>query len=295
MRVTDKMIYEGANKRSGRAREELEAATREASTGIRVHRPWDDPGAAAQMIGHKANADRMEAIRQNAERATSELNAADGALDGMNMILDRARQLAVQFANDTYSATERAHAANEVQGLIAQAVTVANTRHGGRYLFAGFKEDAPPFDSVGGYFGDNGIRKVEVAPGQFEDASVDGESVFKGGANGTDVFASLQALSTALTTNNALDLQASVGTLDRSIDQVIQARARIGTGVNVFEMAQSAAEVAADADRTQVSNLSEADVISSATRLAYAQRALDAALTASAKSFELTLMSKLGR
>ncbi len=33
----------------------------------------------------------------------------------------------------------------------------------------------------------------------------------------------------------------------------------------------------------------------SATRLAYAQRALDAALTASAKTFQLTLLDKLGR
>jgi flagellar hook-associated protein 3 FlgL len=295
VRVTDKMIFEGANRRSGRAREELEAATREASTGLRVHRPWDDPGAAAQIIGHRASADRAEAIRSNAERATSELNAADGALDGMNIVLDQAKQLALQFANSTYSPEERAHAASVVDGLIAQAITLGNARHGGRYLFGGFKENAPPFDATGAYAGDDGVRRVEVAPGQFEPASVEGNSIFKGANGGTDIFAGLNALKAALTGNDNAGLQTSIANMEQGIDQVIAGRARIGTGVNVFEMAQAAAEVARDSDKEQVANRSEADVISSATRLAYAQRALDAALTASAKSFELTLMSKLGR
>jgi flagellar hook-associated protein 3 FlgL len=289
------MIFDGASKRSGRARDEVMTAANEASTGIRVTHPWDDPGAAAAVIGHRAGASRMEAVGEIAQRASGELNAADGALGAMNEVLSRARELAVQFSNDSYSADERAAASQEIDGLIAETRSLANTRFGGRYLFGGFKDNAEPFDAAGNYTGDAGIRQAEVAPGQFEDASISGRAVFKGNGTGVDIFATLDTLKTALATNSTGGINASITAVESSIDQVVQGRTRAGTAVNVFETASSAAQVAADSDKAAASKRTDADVISSATRLAYAQRALDAALTSSAKSFQLTLMDKLGR
>jgi flagellar hook-associated protein 3 FlgL len=295
VRVTDKMIFDGANKRSTRARDEVEAAAREASTGIRVQHPWDDPAAASAVVGLRSSATRMKTIGELAQRASDELNAADQALDGMNVVLNRARELAVQFNNGTYSASDRATAAAEIDGLLAQSLTYANTKFGGRYLFAGFKDNTEPFDSAGGYFGDSGIRQAEVAPGQFENASITGDSVFKGTGGGVDIFATLNNLKNALTTNDTGVLQTSITDVDSSIDQVVQGRTRAGTQVNVFDTAYAAAQVAVDADTAAASKRTDADVVASATRLAYAQRALDAALTASAKTFQLTLLDKLGR
>jgi len=295
VRVTDKMIFEGANKRSSKARDEVEAAAREASTGVRVQHPWDDPAAAAAVVGLRSSARRMEAIGDLAQRASDELNAADQALGGMNDVLNRARELAVQFSNGTYSASDRATAAAELDGLLAQTRQYANTKFGGRYLFAGFKDNAEPFDGNGAYFGDSGVRQAEVAPGQFENASITGDSVFKGTGGGVDIFATLNTLRTALTTNDSGALQVSIGDVDQSIDQVVQGRTRAGSAVNVFDTARSAALVAVDADTAAASKRTDADVVASATRLAFAQRALDAALTASAKTFQLTLLDKLGR
>jgi flagellar hook-associated protein 3 FlgL len=295
VRVTDKMIFDGANTRSARSRENLDDATREMSTGLRVQHPWDDPSAAAGIIRLKSTSDRAQAIGDVASRTVSELNAADDALSGMNDVLDRARELAVQFANDTNSGSERAAAATEVQGLIARTVTFANAQFGGRFLFAGFKDATQPFNAQGDYAGDDGIRKVEVAPGQFEDASVNGNNIFKGASGGVDIFGALNALKTALTANDSSALTATITGLDKSIDQVTQGRAKAGTGVNMFETAQSAAIAARDADDAASVKLSDADVIATASKLALAQRALDASLTASAKSFNLSLLDKLGR
>jgi flagellar hook-associated protein 3 FlgL len=295
VRVSDKMIFEGASKRSGKARDEMEAASNEASTGVRVQHPWDDPAAASAVVGLRASANRMQAIGDIADRTTGELNAADDALNGMDNVLGRARELAVQFSNDTYSATERAAASHELDGLLAQTREFANARYGSRFLFAGFKDNTQPFDASGAYNGDSGIRQAEVAPGQFEDASVAGDQIFKGTGGGVDIFASLQSLKNALASNDAATIQTSVGSIDSSIDQVVQGRARLGTAVNVFETAKSAADVAVEADKSAASKRTDADVVTSATRLAFAQRALDASLTASAKSFELTLLDKLGR
>ena len=295
MRVTDKMIYDGAALRTGRARDEMEAASQEVSSGVRVQHPWDDPGAASQVIGHRAAASRADAIAQGAQRASDELNAADDALSGMNTVLDRVREIAVQFSNATYSPQERAAAANEINGLKAEALTYANTQFGGRYLFRGFKDKSPPFDATGAYAGDSGVRQVETAPGQFEDASVPGDAIFKGPNGGVDIFATISTLSTALANNDANGVNGSLNNIETSINQVVQARSKAGTAVNLFDTATSAAQAAKQASDAAASKLTDADVVTSASRLAFAQRALDASLTASAKSFELTLMDKLGK
>jgi flagellar hook-associated protein 3 FlgL len=295
VRVTDKMIFDSANTRSARARSGVDDASRQMSTGLRVEHPWDDPSAAAGIIRLKSGSDRSSAIAEVATRVVSELNATDEALGGMNDVLSRARDLAVQFGNGTYAAEERAAAATEVNGLIQQTLTFANTRFGGRYLFAGFRDSTQPFDGTGAYSGDDGIRRAEVAPGQFEDASVSGSKIFQGTGGGVDIFATLRSLKTALEGNDAETVRASIATVDQSIDQVTQGRAKAGTGVNVFETARSAALAAQEGNDAAASKLSDADVIATASKLALAQRALDASLTASAKSFNLSLLDKLGR
>jgi flagellar hook-associated protein 3 FlgL len=297
VRITDKMIFEKASSGAGRARDEMQAASDQVSSGVRVQHPWDDPGAAAQVIVFHSDAQRAAAIGQGAQRASSELNAADDALSTANDLLAQARDLAVQFSNDTYSPEERLAASKAVDGLRAQLLTVANARYGGRYLFGGFKDNVPPFDASGAYGGDSGVQRVETAPGQFEDASVPGDTLFKGtsgnSTGGVDIFAVLGSLSTALTNSDPSGIQGSLAGLETSIDQVIQGRAKAGTSANVFDTASSAADAAKQSSDAAASKLTDADVFTSASRLAYAQRALDAALSASAKTFQLTLVSKL--
>jgi flagellar hook-associated protein 3 FlgL len=297
VRITDKMIFDSANKRAARSRNDMEAASEEVSTGVRVQHPWDDPGAASQVVAFRNDAQRADSIGQGAKRASAELGAADDALATANDLLAQANELAVQFSNDTYSAEERAAAAKEVDGLKAQLLTVANARYGGRFLFGGFKDDVPPFDASGAYGGDAGVRRIETAPGQFEDASVAGDTLFKGGSGtgGVDIFGTLQALSTALSNNDSSAIQGSLSSVRNSIDQVVQGRAKVGSSANVFDTATSAAQAAKTAGDAAAAKLTDADVITSASKLALAQRALDASLSASAKSFQLTLLDKLGR
>src|SRR4051794_17537397 len=101
------MIFDSAALLTGKSREEYEAASREVSTGVRVLHPWDDSTAAALMINHRSNGDRMNGIGQAAQRTSDELVAADGALASVNDILGRAREIATQFANDSYSPADR--------------------------------------------------------------------------------------------------------------------------------------------------------------------------------------------
>lgn len=293
MRVTDQMVFRQAGAHAGAAKERAQAVSDEVGTGMRVTHPADDPTAAGLIVTHRVAATRFAAIVQTAQRASDELASADGALEGATNALSRARELAVQLSNDSYSANERAAAAAEVDGLLHSVVGLMNRRVGNRYIFGGNLDSTPPFDATGNYVGDTGVRRVELAPGILQDASVRADVVIKGTAGGVDIFASLQALSTALTSGNRAAVAATLNDFDTGISQLAAGRSRVGSSMTVLDAAAEAGRSGRDAEVTEISHLSETDLVDAASRLALAERALDASMTAAARSFKLTLLDKL--
>jgi len=294
MRVTDKMIFQNAAANAAKSRDRAQTAMEQVSTGMRVVHPGDDPTVAAMMVRGQQTVDRMNAISQNASRAGDEVDAADSALQSLGDVLARARELAVQMGNDSYSATDRAGAATEIDGLVQQAVTLMNTNVNGRYIFGGNQDQTAPFDTSGNYNGDTAVRQVEVAPGVLEDSSVRADVAVKGVGGGVDIFATLQSLSTALKTNNGDAIRGSLTDLTTSTTQVTTTLAHVGAMGDAFATAQTLAKSTSDATTKNVANQSEADVIESSSQLALANSALNATLTAAAQSFNLSLVNKLG-
>lgn len=293
MRVTDRMMFDLASLSAGQARSRLEEATRQTATGLRVEHPEDDAAAAGGIALQRAQAERQGALSRAMDSANDELVSADVALEGVGNVLSRARELSIQLANPIYSAADRSAASKEVDGLFQQAVALLNTKSGHRYLFGGFQDAAPPFTAAGAYVGDTGVRQVEVAPGALMNASVRADVAAKGVGGGVDVLATLQSLSTALSTNSVAGVQTALGSLDGGISQIAQARSEVGGHQAVLDAASAAARAGKVDAETRLSHLADADAIASATSLAQAERALDAALTASAKGFRLSLLDKL--
>jgi flagellar hook-associated protein 3 FlgL len=294
MRVTDKMIFQNAAANAAKSRDRAQSAMEEVSTGMRVVHPGDDPMVAAAMVRGQQTVDRMNAINQNAGRAASEVDSADSALQSLSDVLARARELTVQMGNDSYSATDRQGAAAEVDGLMQQAVTLMNSNVNGRYIFGGNKDQTAPFDTAGNYSGDTAVRQVEVAPGVLEASSVRADVAVKGVGGGVDLFATLQSLSTALKTNNGDAIRGSLTNLETATNQVTTTLSQVGAMGDAFATAQTLAKATADATTKNVANQSETDIIESSSKLALANSALNATLTAAAQSFSLSLVNKLG-
>lgn len=293
MRITDRIIFESANGSIARIRERAAQAAKEASSGVRVEHPGDDPTVAGAIVTGRATEARLAAIGKAVERAYDELLQADTALGSLGTGLNRALQLATQLANSTYSPENRRAAAEEIDAIVTTAVGLLNTRVGDRYLFGGFKDGSPPFAADGSYLGDDGVRKVEIAPGVFHEVSIRADVAIKGAGGGVDIFQVLADLKAALESGNGDAVQAAIDPLQRSIDQVAIARARAGAAQTVLESAREAARVGKDAATEEVSRLADADLIDAASRMQLAQRALDAALSVAARSFELSLVDKL--
>lgn len=293
MRVSERMIYDNVMRNAGAARSRVEDASNVASTGLRVSRASDDPAAAAELATRRQALSRADAIADATGRASDELDAADGALNTVTTSLARAREIAVQFSNATYSATDRAGVATEVDQLGQQIIAALNQQVGNRYIFGGSIDDKPPFDTSGNYLGDAQTRKVEIAPGVLQDASVRADVAIKGANGGVDVLSMLKSLSTALQTNDVAALQSSLDTIASATAQVSAARTQVGATQNTLSDAQAVAKSASTLEKTAISRAGDADSIDAASQLALAQRALQASLDSGAQTFQFSLLDIL--
>jgi flagellar hook-associated protein 3 FlgL len=293
MRVTEKMTYESSLAQAERSRENLDKAQNEVASGTRVEHPGDDPAAAAQAVGHDVDKARFTAVGKNAQQAADELNQADTALEGIGTAASQTLQLATQYGNDSYSASDRASGAKSIDGILQQVVGLLNTTYAGRYIFGGSPDGTAPFDASGNYSGDSDMRSVEVSPGQYQTSSLDANTIVKGGSTGVDFLKTLSDLSTALTNNDGAAIRASVGNINTAISQINVGRTQAGMSVDAFQSAVSTADTAVDNETSTIGKLLDADTIDSETRLSSAQYALNATLTAIAKTMKMSLVDKL--
>ncbi len=293
MRVTDRMLFDRANRDGGAARTRLEAAIGRASTGLKLTHPGDDPAGAGLVTQHLATAARAEAIMGAAQMAGDELLAVDTALNDVTNALSRARELAVQYANAGYTPEQRTAAAVEARSLREQILAALNTKSGNRYLLGGTLDGQPPFDAGGNYLGDANVRQLEIAPGILQDASVRADVAMKGVGGGVDVLTVLSTLETALQANDQAGVRAAIDPLATGTDQVARARTQAGNAMNAFDVAATVNRTARDDATLRSAHLTDADVVEANSQLALAQRALEASLTATATGFRLTLLNYL--
>jgi flagellar hook-associated protein 3 FlgL len=293
MRVSDSYVFDQANLRLMRSRAESTAATDRIASGKRVETPWDDSAAAGLITRFAQDRARQDAMMTAANRASEELGVVDGAFDQVLTAVTRAQELAVQLSNDTYSAADRNNAAAEVQQVFQQVLTSLNLRYGDRYVFGGTADRAPPFDPAGAYVGDTGTRRVEIAPGILQDASIRADVAFTGAGGGINVLASLSSFATALSANDVTGIRTAIRELADGTQQITAARSRGGAMMNVFDLAASTARVNRDDATKGRSNLEDIDLVDASTRFAAAERALEASMSAVARSFRLTLLDKL--
>ncbi len=299
MRVTDQMLFALATRSTGLARSRVEKSIEETSSGLRVSHPGDDPAVAGLLVQSRALQERFTAIAKAADTASSELTVADSAAASAGNSLLRARELAMQLVNPTYTAAQRVTGAAEVDQILLAVLSQLNTQLGDRYVFGGNRDATAPFNAAGAYLGDTAVRKVEIAPGVFAPASVRADAALKGvdpttgAVTGADVLASLQALATALRANDMTGIRATLDPLADGLAQLASLRGQIGDAQNSMNMAVATNQAALNDERQRNSKLGDVDIIETTTALAQAQQALQASLSASAQGIRFTLLDYL--
>jgi flagellar hook-associated protein 3 FlgL len=283
MRVADSTFYANMKKNLGLRRDELAQAQERAVSGLRVEKPSDDPLAFTQARTHTSEGARASAYERAITNTVPSLEVTDTALNDVNNVMLRVRDIAIQGANDTLNATDRDGLVKELDGLKQALVTLANTKSGDRYIFGGYKDQTPPYDQSGVYSGDTATQQVEVARNVMLPVGVTGDRVFGDVNGGQDMFAAITDLQTALTSGVADDIGGTLDQIDVSLEQVRVARSEVGMHLNAADVSLSMAQRHQDEATKARSSLVEIDAVDSYSDLMRAQSALNAAVQIAAQ------------
>jgi flagellar hook-associated protein 3 FlgL len=143
---------------------------RQVSSGRRLLTPSDDPIASSRALEFRESIARLEQFDRNANIATNRLSQEESALNSVNNVLQRVRELSLQASNATQSNESRQLIAVEIRQQLEQLVQIANQKDGsGRHLFSGNLDDIEPVARVGSTFtynGDQGQRLIQIGEGR---------------------------------------------------------------------------------------------------------------------------------
>jgi flagellar hook-associated protein 3 FlgL len=271
MRVTDSMLSELTRSGLAAARERASEAQRVASSGLRVEKPSDDPAASA--VGRRATNEigRIDAMLETSDVGAFALSVADDTYAHMSELAMRAKELAVQAANETLSAVDRTGIATEIASLRGSMLAAANTRVDGKYVLGGLREDAAPFDAAGAFVGDRSVRTSVPA----------GEVLAP--AAGVDVLAALGRLETSLRANDVAGIRTGIDEIGGAEEQILSARSELGASTQRLDQARSLATRLRDAANVRRASAVEADAFDALSELARAQSVLEQAVAIAAK------------
>lgn len=189
----------------------MSQATAQLSTGKRLNSAADDAAGTAISSKLATQARSLNMAVRNTNDGISMMQTADGAAGGIQEMLYRMKELAIQAINDTNASSERTALNSEFQQLESQIRdTVANSTWNGIKLLDG---------SLGN---NSGVATYHVGA-----AANDGVAV---------TFADFDLNAQPLTTARAIDTGSNANTalnsIDGAINQISTARATWGAAMN---------------------------------------------------------------
>jgi flagellin len=105
----------------------LSTAMQSLSSGLRINSAADDVAGYAISQRLQGQVNGLNQAAQNSQDAVSLAQTAQGSLNDVTQMLQRVRELAVQYANGTTSTTDQAAIQSEVNQLVSEIDRVGET------------------------------------------------------------------------------------------------------------------------------------------------------------------------
>jgi flagellar hook-associated protein 3 FlgL len=259
-------------------------STQQLSTGRLVNSLSDNPSAAAAIVLNHDQASQDAQFLQNIGNLQGRFQVADSALNNVVTVLTQAVGLGTEGATGTLNAADRQAIAAQVQGLLNQTVSLANTSYQGAFLFGGTSVAAQPFTldtttNAVTYNGNSTTTSVQLSNGNSVAANVPGNQLFQNPSG--SVFGALQDLYNSL--NNDTNIPTAVTEVQNALSQVSIQRVAYGNGLSQINLSETFLNQDKLNLSQQENTLEGADLAAVATNFAQAQLATQATLSAASK------------
>jgi flagellin len=191
--------------------DKMSKAMERLSSGYRINRAADDSAGLAISEKLRAQIGGLQQSQRNVQDAVSLVQTAEGAMQEVHAMLQRVRDLAVQYNNGTLSSTDKSAIVSEVTQLSAEVSRIGlQTKFNGNTLLAG------------------GTMTFQIGAEDGQTLTVGLSNLFGSGAS-FDVDAAVFDFA-AQTTQNTL-----LASLDTAISNVAAARSSYGSVQNRLE------------------------------------------------------------
>jgi flagellar hook-associated protein 3 FlgL len=291
VRVTESMMYNAANNSLSTTLTQLQRITEKVSSSKQLNRPSDNPTDVRTAVALHDTLAELDQYLRNIDSASSMTSAADTALGSASEVIQRASELAIQGANSTLGASDRAAIAAEVGQLIEAMAQHAGAKVGDQYIFSGFRTDRAPFQvtgsgTVGGYQGDGGAIVARIGSGSTVQVNIAGDTVFG------SAFAALQQLKTDLDSGQQVSAT-TITQVQSALDDISSSRAQVGARANRLDDAKADQEALKTSNQALLSQLEDVDMPAAITELTRRQTTYQATLAVTAKVMQTSLIDYL--
>lgn len=281
------------------------------STGLQVQAPSDDPTKMQDTLNYLAANSRQQQYSANITTLQSRATSINSVLQSLQTVSSRAGEIATAAGSATNSQTDLTNYADEVNTLIQQVVTAANTKDPstGLYMFGGTASSQPPYttttDANGNvtavtYNGNSSVNQSEIGANLNASVDIPGANTGSSGArglitdnqSGADFLNHLISLRTDLTAGNTTAITTTDSTnLQKDENNIAYQVANNGVQQNKLTAAANFATSSTQSLNQMISNASSADLINTMVQLNQAQTAYQAALQSSSKIMNLSMLN----
>jgi flagellar hook-associated protein 3 FlgL len=141
MRVTNSMITGQVIYNLQRSLSRFMKLETDLSSGRRINRPSDDAVGTVRDLRYRRELARATQFKENISTSLSLSGRYDTILSDIKEGLDQARNVAVSMSDDAYDEVAREGSAVQIEGVLDRLIGLANSQHGGNYIFSGYKTD----------------------------------------------------------------------------------------------------------------------------------------------------------
>lgn len=188
MRITNRMILNNNINNLTGSLERLYELQKQAATNKKYLKASDNPSNYASVLTLKSALQTSQVYETTAQNTNDWMDATDFALQQAGGLAQRAISAVMRGLSDTMGEEARETIAEEVDGMIKEAMDIANTKHLDRYIFSGFTTDLIPFtiedvagkDTVTYKSGATDFQAIrrDIGPGETITVNIDGNTTF---------------------------------------------------------------------------------------------------------------------
>jgi flagellar hook-associated protein 3 FlgL len=297
MRITEGMMAGDFLYTINKNRAQINKLEIDLASGKRLQKVSDDPTAADAVLRLNAGIDRNDQYQKNVTDGQGVLAQTGSSLDDMGSLLQEVQSIVVQ-AKDGDQTSVMGSLAERVDQLLNEAVSLANSKFNGKFIFGGTQTTAQPYTLVTNpgppatqsvaYAGNAEIIHYPTGESLVQQVSVPGSEAF----GGTALFNSLIRVRDTLRAGQTPSTD-DANAVAAALDTVTQTASKAGS----LSQSLDNTTVHLTNQKTQLQVLLSAeqdtDVAEASLNLKQAQTMLDAALASGAQILPKSLLDFL--